>query len=47
MSAAIKEILTNEEVLAVHKDPLAKMEVRIDVGGGLEETHSTAPCSSD
>lgn len=47
MSAAIKEILTNEEVLAVHKDPLAKMAVRIDVGGGLEETHSTAPCSSD
>ena len=37
MSADIKEILTNPEVLAVHKDPLAKMAVRIDVGGGDEE----------
>jgi hypothetical protein len=32
MSAEIKEILTNPEVLAVHKDPLAQMAVRIDVG---------------
>ena len=46
MSAAIKEILTNPEVLAVHKDPLAKMGVRIDVGGGVEEKHATHPCTS-
>ena len=47
MSAEIKEILTNAEVLAVHKDPLAKMAVRVDVGGGIEESHSTAPCASE
>ena len=33
MTDAIKETLTNPEVLAVHKDPLAKMAARIDVGG--------------
>ena len=37
MSDSIKDILTNPEVLAVHKDPLAKMAERIDVGGGVEE----------
>ena len=40
MSASIQEILTNPEVLDVHKDPLAKMAVRIDVGGGVEEVSS-------
>ncbi len=45
MSAAINEILTNPEVLAVHKDPLAKMAMRIDVGGGyIEEVSSTLAC---
>ena len=35
MSDDIKQVLTNEEVLAVHKDALVKMAVRIDVGGGV------------
>jgi hypothetical protein len=39
MSTEIREILTNKEVLAVHKDPLAKMAVRIDVGGGVDAGH--------
>ena len=47
MSADIKEILTNPEVLAVHKDPLAKMAVRIDVGGGDEESHASNLCASE
>ena len=47
MSAEIKEILTNPEVLSVHKDPLAKMAVRIDVGGGVEEAHASRPCASN
>ena len=34
MTAAIKGILTNPEMLAVHKDPLARMATRVDVGGG-------------
>jgi hypothetical protein len=42
MSADIKEILTNTEVLAVHKDPLARMGVRIDVGGGVDEPHTAS-----
>jgi alpha-galactosidase len=42
MSAEVKEILTNEEVLAVHKDPLVKMGVRIDVGGGVNEIHTAS-----
>ena len=42
MSADIKEILTNPEVLAVHKDPLAKMAFRIDVGGGVNEPHTAS-----
>eukprot|EP00040_Diaphanoeca_grandis_P033700 m.206833 g.206833 ORF g.206833 m.206833 type:complete len:581 (+) comp32971_c0_seq1:135-1877(+) len=46
MTADILEILTNPEVLAVHKDPLAKMAIRVDVGGGVEEARSGAPCSS-
>ena len=46
MSASTKEILTNEEVLAVHKDPLAQMAVRIDVGGGLEGRHAANLCAS-
>ena len=40
MSTSIQEILTNPEVLDVHKDPLATMAVRIDVGGGVEEVSS-------
>ena len=47
MSAEIKEILTNPEVLAVHKDPLAQMAVRIDVGGGVEEAHANDLCASE
>jgi hypothetical protein len=47
MSADIKEILTNPEVLAVHKDPLARMAVRIDVGGGVEEAHASIQCASE
>jgi hypothetical protein len=47
MTAEIKEILTNPEVLAVHKDPAARMATRIDVGGGLEEAHSSNPCASN
>ena len=37
MSKHTLVVLTNSEVLAVHKDPLANMAVRIDVGGGVEE----------
>lgn len=40
MSAEIKNILINPEVLAVHKDPLTNMGVRIDVGGGVNEPHT-------
>jgi len=47
MTAEIKEILTNEEVLAVHKDPMVRMASRIDVGGGVEEKHSSALCLSN
>jgi hypothetical protein len=36
MSAEVKAILLNPEVLAVHKDPLARMAARVDVGGGHE-----------
>jgi hypothetical protein len=39
MSVAIKEVLTNPEVLAVHKDPLVSMAVRVDVGGGVDAGH--------
>ena len=46
MPAGIKRILTNPEVLAVHKDPLARMAVRLDVGGGAEENHAGAACSA-
>jgi hypothetical protein len=46
MSDDLKEILTNAEVLAVHKDPAARMAVRIDVGGGDQEEHSSQPLSS-
>lgn len=47
MSKEILETLTNPEVLAVHKDPLAKMAVRIDVGGGVEEGHASNLCTSE
>eukprot|EP01052_Picozoa_sp_SAG31_P033470 SAG31_NODE_3788_length_3881_cov_1.735590_3_plen_240_part_00 len=49
MPEDIKGILTNPEVLAVHKDPLSRMATRIDVGGGVEEGHSglTESCSSN
>jgi hypothetical protein len=48
MSAATKEILTNPEVLAVHKDRLARMAVRVDVGGGggLQELRSANLCAA-
>jgi alpha-galactosidase len=36
MSAAIKDIWMNNEILAVHKDPLARMALRVDIGGGHE-----------
>jgi len=42
MPADIKEILTNPEVLAIHKDPLVAMGYRIDVGGGVNEPHTTS-----
>ena len=42
MPADIKEILTNPEVLAIHKDPLVAMGVRVDVGGGVNEPHTTS-----
>ena len=47
MTDDIKNILTNPEVLAVHKDPLTKMAVRIDVGGGVEEAHASNLCASE
>ena len=40
MTDDIKQVLTNEEVLAVHKDALVKMAVRIDVGGGVVRSAS-------
>ena len=36
MTASIKAILMNPELLAVHKDPLARMATRVDIGGGHE-----------
>lgn len=50
MSAEIKEILTNSEVLEVHKDHLAKMATRVDVGVGESgelELHSANLCGAD
>ena len=54
MSAATKEIMTNHEVLEVHKDPLARMAVRVDVGGGgtyqayqIQELRSANLCSAE
>ena len=47
MSDDIKQILTNEEVLSVHKDPAARMAVRIDVGGGDQEAHASRMCASN
>ena len=50
MTPAVKEILTNAEVLEVHKDPLAKMATRVDVGVGEYgelELHSANLCSAD
>ena len=45
MTDDIKQILTNEEVLAVHKDALVKMAVRIDVGGGVVRSRpASRPC---
>ena len=45
MSDDIKQLLTNEEVLAVHKDALVKMAVRIDVGGGVVRPASASRAS--
>lgn len=36
MSAANLAIFINPEVLSIHKDPLARMATRVDVGGGHE-----------
>ena len=49
MTADIKAILTNPELLAIHKDPLARMAVRVDVGGGKlsRELRSANLCSAD
>ena len=46
MSADIKAILTNPEVLGVHKDPLARMATRVDIGGGANELRSSDLCSA-
>eukprot|EP01051_Picozoa_sp_SAG22_P000371 SAG22_NODE_9_length_35992_cov_37.278104_10_plen_437_part_00 len=40
MSAAIQAIWLNPEMLAVHKDPLARMATRADVGGGHEAANA-------
>jgi alpha-galactosidase len=45
MSAADLAIWLNPEVLAVHKDPLARMALRVDVGGG-HEAQSASFCPS-
>lgn len=48
MTDAVKAILTNPELLAIHKDPLARMAYRIDVGGGaFNELHAANQCSND
>lgn len=49
MTTEVKEILTNSEVLEVHKDSLAKMASRVDVGYGSgtdddQEIHSANIC---
>ena len=46
MTTDIKSILTNPEVLAVHKDTLARMATRVDVGGGDHELHSADICAA-
>ena len=46
MTAETKAILTNAEVLHIHKDPLVKMATRVDVGGGTHELHSSNLCST-
>jgi hypothetical protein len=33
-------------VLEVHKDPLARMATRIDVGGGPNELHAANVCAA-
>lgn len=43
MSAETKAILTNPELLAIHKDPLARMALRVDVGG-YHETENANFC---
>jgi alpha-galactosidase len=45
MSAATLAIWTNPEVLAVHKDSLARMAVRVDIGG-VHETENANFCSA-
>ena len=52
MTAKTKAILTNPELLAIHKDPLAKMATRIDVGHGWgsgtgNELHIANICSKN
>ena len=52
MTAETKAILTNPELLAIHKDPLAKMATRIDVGHGWgsgtgNELHIANICSKN
>ena len=46
MSATNKAILTNPEVLAIHKDSLSAMAKRIDVGGGSHMLQSSSICAS-
>jgi hypothetical protein len=52
MTAEIKSILTNPELLQIHKDPLARMATRIDVGHGWgagtgNELHVANICSEN
>lgn len=44
MTTLVANTLTNDEVLQVHKDPLARMATRIDVGGGDHELESASIC---
>eukprot|EP01050_Picozoa_sp_SAG11_P009543 SAG11_NODE_907_length_6599_cov_13.219231_1_plen_502_part_00 len=48
MSAATQEIYTNPELLTIHKDPLCKMALRVDVGGAhVSEAENANFCPED
>lgn len=48
MTDAVKAVLTNPELLEIHKDPLAKMAYRIDVGAGANNAlHAANQCADD